>query len=173
MAYLHHENRIHGDIKPDNLLVDRAGRLAVTDFGTSRIMKQLRDPAKSRPQPQYVPGKEGIYNSDEVRFGRSWSLYDVTHDMPVHSEGIAGSAMASMTSLPFLTSLQSLTSRQPLVSDGRILEGSGGRILEGSGGSSTFTSNITTPLILSDSTALHNSDSPPSDCEKVCVLVYI
>lgn len=37
LAFLHEHHVAHGDIKPDNLLLDEAsGRLKITDFGTSR-----------------------------------------------------------------------------------------------------------------------------------------
>ena len=37
LAFLHGNSIAHGDIKPDNLLLDeRSGRLKITDFGTSR-----------------------------------------------------------------------------------------------------------------------------------------
>ncbi|TWT64397.1 protein kinase domain-containing protein [Rubinisphaera italica] len=37
LAFLHSHNIAHGDIKPDNLLMDeQLGRLKITDFGTSR-----------------------------------------------------------------------------------------------------------------------------------------
>lgn len=37
LAFLHGNNIAHGDIKPDNLLMDeQSGRLKITDFGTSR-----------------------------------------------------------------------------------------------------------------------------------------
>jgi serine/threonine-protein kinase len=37
LAFLHEQQIVHGDLKPDNLLVDEiSGRLKITDFGTSR-----------------------------------------------------------------------------------------------------------------------------------------
>jgi serine/threonine protein kinase len=33
LAYLHHEKRLHRDIKPTNILVNRKGRVKLTDFG--------------------------------------------------------------------------------------------------------------------------------------------
>jgi len=37
LQFLHGNNIVHGDLKPDNLLLDEtANRLKITDFGTSR-----------------------------------------------------------------------------------------------------------------------------------------
>src|SRR5712692_4046623 len=37
LAFLHQHRIVHGDLKPDNLLLDeQSGRLKITEFGTSR-----------------------------------------------------------------------------------------------------------------------------------------
>lgn len=37
LAYVHHKGLVHLDFKPDNVLVDRGGRVVVTDFGLAAI----------------------------------------------------------------------------------------------------------------------------------------
>jgi serine/threonine-protein kinase len=38
LMYAHSQEVVHGDIKPENILIDRSGRAKVTDFGLSRVL---------------------------------------------------------------------------------------------------------------------------------------
>lgn len=38
LEYLHHHKVVHGDIKPENLLVSSSGELKISDFGCSRCV---------------------------------------------------------------------------------------------------------------------------------------
>jgi [calcium/calmodulin-dependent protein kinase] kinase len=44
LMYLHAHNVIHGDIKPDNLLVTSTGRVKIGDFSVSQVFKVLMIP---------------------------------------------------------------------------------------------------------------------------------
>jgi len=65
---------VHQDIKPENLMIDKEGRVVIIDFGTTRIsgIDELASPLdKSLPQgsvgylaPEYLMGETGTMQSD-------------------------------------------------------------------------------------------------------------
>ena len=57
LEYLHKENVLHRDIKPDNLVLDDRGYLRITDLGIAKVMK-----AQNSSDTSGTPG----YMSPEV-----------------------------------------------------------------------------------------------------------
>jgi serine/threonine-protein kinase len=70
LAYAHGEDVVHGDVKPDNILLAADGRPRLFDFGVARFMTET-DPAPIRPATP-------LYAAPEVRDGRPpTSLSDI------------------------------------------------------------------------------------------------
>jgi tetratricopeptide (TPR) repeat protein/tRNA A-37 threonylcarbamoyl transferase component Bud32 len=65
LAAVHAAGLVHGDFKPDNVLVDASGRVRVTDFGLARPEGDLQVPGARR----YLVGTPR-YMSPEQRAGR-------------------------------------------------------------------------------------------------------
>jgi serine/threonine-protein kinase len=76
--HLHTQDILHRDIKPRNLLVDRAGRLLVTDFGLAKRLQHLAAEATlSRPQlgtPAYMAPEQARGTG---RIGPSCDVYSL------------------------------------------------------------------------------------------------
>eukprot|EP00243_Klebsormidium_subtile_P004773 TRINITY_DN18925_c0_g1_i1.p1 TRINITY_DN18925_c0_g1~~TRINITY_DN18925_c0_g1_i1.p1 ORF type:complete len:815 (-),score=132.87 TRINITY_DN18925_c0_g1_i1:446-2890(-) len=49
LQYLHYHNIVHGDIKPDNLLMSADGRIKIGDFGVSHIFENDNDQLRRTP----------------------------------------------------------------------------------------------------------------------------
>ncbi|KAL2644890.1 hypothetical protein R1flu_012477 [Riccia fluitans] len=49
LGYLHKNHIVHGDIKPENLLISRGGRIKIGDFGVSRTFEGENDELRRSP----------------------------------------------------------------------------------------------------------------------------
>eukprot|EP01025_Chloroclados_australasicus_P049435 TRINITY_DN5630_c1_g1_i3.p1 TRINITY_DN5630_c1_g1~~TRINITY_DN5630_c1_g1_i3.p1 ORF type:complete len:491 (+),score=54.16 TRINITY_DN5630_c1_g1_i3:77-1549(+) len=106
LEYLHYNKVVHGDLKPENLLLSSEGRLKISDFGSARVVEhnaliqisagtpafnapEMCDPAK----PHYDGFKADIWALGvclycfvfgKVPFAGSWvELYDAIINQPV------------------------------------------------------------------------------------------
>src|SRR3954462_6085798 len=95
LAYAHHRNVIHRDIKPDNILIDAdSGRAMVTDFGIARA---LTDSGDSRLTATGMAIGTPAYMSPEQSAGDS----QIDGRSDLYSLGVVGYQMAS-GDLPFI-----------------------------------------------------------------------
>ncbi len=54
LAAIHRAGLVHGDVKPDNVVIDRAGRAIVVDLGLARAVDERRAPGELAGTPGYL-----------------------------------------------------------------------------------------------------------------------
>ena len=73
LEYIHYNNILHRDIKPDNLVIDKNGYVKITDFGISReIGKLIKGESSGTPgymAPEVMCGKPHSIDSDYYCLG--------------------------------------------------------------------------------------------------------
>lgn len=110
LAYLHQQNIIHQDLKPDNVLIDKNGNYLLTDFGiSSRLRSTLRKNTQSSkaltaayaPPERFSAQQLRHFNGDVFSLGVM--IYEMaTGDVPWM--GMGGSVVRADSELPELPS---------------------------------------------------------------------
>ena len=99
LEYLHEQNIVHRDIKPDNILCDAEGHFLITDFGISMRMRSTLRRNSTRKHDSNAAGTIGYMapelfssNPDAVKATDVWalgaSLYEmITGELPFMGQG--------------------------------------------------------------------------------------
>ncbi|MBK9254528.1 MAG: serine/threonine protein kinase [Saprospiraceae bacterium] len=92
LKYIHHTTNpvIHGDIKPDNILIDSNGNFLLTDFGISTELKEKFTQTMNMEQLQSKPS--GItpmaYRAPELNQYKDWETQQVSQKSDIWSAGV-------------------------------------------------------------------------------------
>ena len=85
IEYLHNNNMIYRDLKPENLLLDKTGHIKLTDFGLSKILKNPKEKSYTIcGTPQYL-APEILSNKGYDSAVDWWSLGCVFYEMLIGS----------------------------------------------------------------------------------------
>lgn len=63
LLYAHQQGVLHLDLKPANILLDRKGRVAITDFGLSRLMESDGCDRQLVGTPEYMPPEQFLMSN--------------------------------------------------------------------------------------------------------------
>ncbi|XP_020240839.1 serine/threonine-protein kinase GRIK1-like isoform X2 [Asparagus officinalis] len=75
LMYLHAHNIIHGDIKPDNLLVTSTGNVKIADFSVSQVFEDNNDELRRSPgTPVFTAPECCLGSSYHGRAADTWAL---------------------------------------------------------------------------------------------------
>lgn len=74
LDYLHYHAVVHGDLKPENLLLSANGTLKIADFGSSRIINDKHSQAKMSCTPAFQAPECLNGNADDPFAADVWAL---------------------------------------------------------------------------------------------------
>ncbi len=100
--YLHSRGLIHGDIKPENILLDESGRPYLTDFGSCQHAKQPDDDIVGTPAylaPELARGEAAVSVASDV-YALGATLYEMLCGTPAFV-GDAHAVLEQIRSQPF------------------------------------------------------------------------
>ena len=100
LAYAHRKGVVHGDIKPQNILLDDSGAACLTDFGAAVLPEEADDGRVRRPggslaymSPQRLEGRPAR-TGDDV-YGLGCVIYELLCGFPPYAPDISEKAIRS------------------------------------------------------------------------------
>lgn len=74
LDYLHYNKVVHGDLKPDNLLMSAAGRVKITDFGSSHMFQRGDTMLRTMGTPAFMAPEMCVGGNFHGRTCDIWAL---------------------------------------------------------------------------------------------------
>lgn len=117
LAYAHSQGVVHRDVKPDNIMLDRAtGRPMVTDFGIARAAQgdtRLTVTGVAIGTPAYMSPEQALGEDVDHRTD-IFSLGAVLHEMATGKKAFTGASRASLIGAIMSTEPPPISSIQPM-----------------------------------------------------------
>lgn len=117
LAAIHAAGLVHGDIKPDNVVIDRAGRAVIVDLGLARAVDARRAPGTVAGTPGFLApevraGQPSTPASDQFAWGEVVRATMADAALPASVRRRVGQVVATATAATTAARLPSMAAAQ-------------------------------------------------------------